>query len=140
MHSRSDQVQAHRFLSNRLVSALVLAEPDASEPPLRRTSAGLAIGIAIAVLLALGFAAFGFTVNSGKAQKWRSGGALVLEKETGTRYVLVDGELRPVLNEASARLLLGADYEIESVRKKTLADYVHGLPVGIVGAPDALPA
>lgn len=140
MHSRSDQVQAHRFMSNRLVSALVLAEPDAAEPPLRRTSVGLTAGIAIAVLLALGFAAFGYTVNSGTAQKWRSGGALVLEKETGTRYVLVDGELRPVLNEASARLLLGADFEVESVRKKSLSDYVHGLPVGIVGAPDALPS
>ncbi|WP_240746904.1 type VII secretion protein EccB [Cryptosporangium phraense] len=140
MHSRSDQVQAHRFLSNRLVSALVLAEPDAAEPPLRRTSVGLLIGIAIAVLVALGFAAFGFVANSGKAQKWRSGGAVVLEKETGTRYVLVDGELRPVLNEASARLLLGADYQVESVKKKTLAGYVHGLPVGIVGAPDALPS
>ncbi|GAA0239583.1 type VII secretion protein EccB [Cryptosporangium japonicum] len=127
-------------MSNRLVSALVMAEPDAAEPPLRRTSVGLSIGIALAVLLALGFAAFGFVANSGKAQKWRSGGALVLEKETGTRYLLADGELRPVLNEASARLLLGADYQVESVRKKTLADYLHGLPVGIVGAPDALPS
>lgn len=140
MHSRSDQVQAHRFMSHRLESALVMAEPDAPEPPLRRTSVGISLGVAIAVLVALGFGAFGYVVNSGKSQAWRSGGALVLEKETGTRYILVDGELRPVLNEASARLLLGAGYQVASVKKKSLSGYVHGLPIGIVGAPDALPS
>lgn len=139
MHTRSDQVQAHRFLSERLIAALVLAEPDAAEHPLRRTSFGLAIGLLIAALIAACVGVVGLFFPSGGSKAWRAGTSLVLEEETGTRYVFAQGQLHPVLNEASASLLLGAGYQVDSVSRDVLREFVHGTPVGIVGAPDALP-
>jgi type VII secretion protein EccB len=138
MHNRRDQVHAHGFMVGRLVSALLRAEPDLATPPLRRSWSGLIIGSLVAALVVAGFAAFSF-ISPGGASGWRKPGTLVLDKQTGTRYVLAGGRLRPVLNYASARLLLGAKMTVGAVPTKSLADVPRGAPVGIAGAPDALP-
>src|SRR5690348_16690150 len=105
----------------RLISALLRAEPDLASPPLRRSWAGLVIGLILAVLAVLGFAMFGL-IYPGGATAWRKPGTLILEKDTGTRYVLVGGQLRPVLNYASARLLLGTKLTVDSVSSRSLDD------------------
>jgi type VII secretion protein EccB len=138
MHNRRDQVNAHGFMVGRLVSALLHAEPDTAVPPLRRSWSGLVIGSLVAVLAVAGFGVLG-VVSPGGASTWRKPGTLVLDKQTGTRYVFAGGRLRPVLNYASARLLLGAKLTVASVASKSLKDVPRGGPVGIVGAPDALP-
>ncbi|GAB3686127.1 type VII secretion protein EccB [Saccharopolyspora tripterygii] len=138
MHSRSDQVQAHSFMSARVVSALVQAEPDAPDPPLRRTPLGYVIGLMLSMLIVAGFAVAG-VLGFGGATDWSEPGKLIVEKETGSQYVLAsDGTLRPVLNYASARLL-GAS-EVAEVSDSTLSEVPRGTPVGIVGAPDGIPA
>ncbi|NJC72029.1 type VII secretion protein EccB [Planosporangium thailandense] len=139
MRSRREQLQAHRFLVGRLVSALVRAEPDAPESPNRRSGTGLFGGMMIAVLLVAGFAVYGL-VSPGGETGWRKPGALIVEKETGASYVLAGDELRPVLNYASARLLLGTQLEPHTVASASLKGTRHGTPIGIPGAPDALPA
>jgi type VII secretion protein EccB len=138
MHNRRDQVNAHGFMVGRLVSALLSAEPDMAVPPLRRSWSGLVIGALIAALVVAGFAVLG-VVSPGGASAWRKPGTLILDKQTGTRYVFAGERLRPVLNYASARLLLGAKLTVASVASKSLKDVPRGGPVGIVGAPDALP-
>ncbi len=40
MRSKRDQVQAHTFMMGRLTSGMLLADPDAPESPLGRTSRG----------------------------------------------------------------------------------------------------
>jgi len=40
MQSKRDQVQAHRFLVNRLSAAILQGEPDAPSTPMRRFSLG----------------------------------------------------------------------------------------------------
>lgn len=139
MHSRSDQVQAHTFMTGRLVSALVRAEPDLATPPLRRTKTGLIVGVVIGALIAAVVLVIGY-LKPGRTADWRSPGALVVEKETGTRYVHAGGVLHPVLNLASAKLLLAKDMKVVSVAASALAGVERGTPVGIVGAPDVLPA
>jgi type VII secretion protein EccB len=138
VHNRRDQVNAHGFMVGRLVSALLRAEPDLASPPMRRSWAGMVIGLILAVLAVIGFAMFGL-IYPGGATAWRKPGTLILEKDTGTRFVLVGGQLRPVLNYASARLLLGAKLTVDSVSSRSLDDVSRGRPVGIPGAPDALP-
>jgi type VII secretion protein EccB len=138
VHNRRDQVHAHGFMVGRLVSALMRAEPDMAVPPLRRSWSGLIIGSLIAALVVAGFAVMSF-VAPGGAFAWRKPGTLILDKGTGTRYVLADGRLHPVLNYASARLLLGAKLTVDSVPSKSLKDVPRGGPVGINGAPDSLP-
>ncbi|WP_406689494.1 type VII secretion protein EccB [Saccharopolyspora sp. ID03-671] len=138
MHSRSDQVQAHSFMAARVVSALVQAEPDAPDPPLRRTPLGYVIGLMLSMLIVAGFAVAG-VLGFGGATDWSQPGKLIVEKETGSQYVLAsDGTLRPVLNYASARLL-GAS-EVAEVSRSTLSEVPRGTPIGIIGAPDGIPA
>ncbi|WEP00901.1 type VII secretion protein EccB (plasmid) [Streptomyces sp. FXJ1.172] len=138
MQSRRDQVQAHQFLVSRLTSGLLRADPDIAEPPTRRTNRGMAYGLVIGAVVSAGFLLFGL-LSPGGNTSWKSGRSLIIEKGTGTRYVY-DGNLRPIRNYPSARLLLGADMATESVSAGSLAGTPHGSPVGIPGAPDALPA
>jgi type VII secretion protein EccB len=138
MQSRRDQVQAHTYIVGRLVSALVRADPDAAETPSRRNTVGWISGLLLAAIIVAGFAIFGLIVPGG-GRGWTKPGALLLEKETGNRYVYLSGYLRPVLNTASARLLLGGAPQLLKVARSSLSGVPHGQPIGIVGAPDALP-
>ncbi|WP_327000711.1 type VII secretion protein EccB [Dactylosporangium sp. NBC_01737] len=138
MQSRSDQIKAQSALHSRLTCALVAADPDALEHPHRRTVVGTVAGLLIGCLVVVGFAVYGYFVPGGSSA-WRQPRVLIVERETGSRYLYVDGELRPVLNYASARLLLGPAPKVQTVSRRSLAEARHGQPIGIVGAPDALP-
>lgn len=71
---------------------------------------------------------------------WRQRGSIIVEKETGTRYLLLDGTLRPVRNYASALLLTGLSGTVRTASRDALEDVPHGSPIGIDKAPDSLPA
>ncbi|MFJ9662531.1 type VII secretion protein EccB [Streptomyces griseoflavus] len=138
MHSKRDQVQAHLFIMGRLASAMLRAEPDSPESPLGRTNRGAAIGVIVAVLVCAGAFVFGL-LRPGGNDSWRSGENLVVDKQTGARYLYLDGRLRPVRNHASARLVNGGDIGVTTVGTASLAGTPHGTPVGIPDAPEALP-
>ncbi|MEU4556725.1 type VII secretion protein EccB [Micromonospora violae] len=139
MQARRDQVQAQSYVLGRLSSALVAAEPDGLENPHRRMTVGTICGLLVSALVIVGFAVYGYFVPGG-ATRWRTPGVLVLEKETGTRYVYAGGALHPVLNHTSTRLLFGGEPGVVAVSRSSLKGVPHGQPVGIAGAPDALPA
>ncbi|MFG2599510.1 type VII secretion protein EccB [Streptomyces sp. NPDC048462] len=139
MQSKRDQVQAHMFVMGRLTSGMLRADPDAPESPQGRTNRGVVIGIVIAVLLSAGSFVLGL-LKPGSTDSWQTAGTLVVNKDTGSRYLYLDGRLRPVRNYASARLLGGADMKATSVGSGSLSGTPHGAPIGISGAPDALPA
>ncbi|MFG1610219.1 type VII secretion protein EccB [Actinoplanes sp. NPDC049265] len=139
MQSRRDQVQAQSYVWSRLVTALVVADADAAENPNRRMVVGTVSGVLAAALVVAGFTVFGL-LRPGGARSWQKPGVLVVEKESGSRYLYFGGRLRPVLNYASARLLFQAEPKVVSVSRRSLGDVPHGQPLGIIGAPDALPA
>ncbi|MFF9488536.1 type VII secretion protein EccB [Streptomyces sp. NPDC014676] len=138
MHSKRDQVQAHLFIMGRLASAMLRSEPDAPESPLGRTNRGAAIGVIIAVLVCAGAFVFGL-IRPGGNDSWRSGENLIVDKDTGARYLYLDGRLRPVRNHASARLVTGGEVGVTTVGTSSLAGTPHGTPVGIPDGPEALP-
>ncbi|WP_421107493.1 type VII secretion protein EccB [Streptomyces sp. NEAU-S77] len=138
MQSKRDQVQAHMFIMGRLTSGMLRADPDAPESPQGRTNRGVAISVIIAILIAAGSFVFGL-IKPGAKNSWRAQDTLVVNKETGGRYLYLDGRLRPVRNYTSARLLLGTKMKTASVGSKSLGGTPHGAPVGITGAPDDLP-
>lgn len=138
MQTKRDQVQAHLFVVGRLVSALVRSEPDAPQTPMRRSVTGLFAGVMIAVVVLAGFAVFGL-VRPGGSKAFKEPGTIIVEKETGSRFLLIDGQLRPVLNVTSARLIAGATGRVRSVSRRSLAGVPHGGPIGIPAAPDSLP-
>jgi type VII secretion protein EccB len=138
MASKRDQLQAHRFLVQRVISALVTRESDPEQPPFRRPG-GAAIGsVAIAIIVLVGFGVYGMLVPGGN-NAWRDGNAVIVVKETGSRYVYIDGKLHPVLNYASALLALGEHAETQSVSRASLMGVPRGARIGIPDAPDALP-
>ncbi|WP_434587661.1 type VII secretion protein EccB [Streptomyces sp. A5-4] len=138
MHSKRDQVQAHLFVMGRLASAMLRAEPDDPESPLGRTNRGAAIGVLIAVLVCVGAFVFGL-IKPGGNDSWRTSQDLIVDKQTGARYLFLDGRLRPVRNYASAQLITGGPVGVTTVGTSSLADTPHGSPVGIADGPESLP-
>lgn len=139
MQSRRDQVQAHMFVMGRLTSGVLRLEPDGLDQPVSRTSKGMMGGLVVAVLIGLVVALYGFIVPGGNT-KWKTPGALVVVKDSGARYLSLDGVLHPVLNMTSAKLLAGDQMTVANVSAKSLREAPRGAPVGLIGAPDALPA
>ncbi|BCL27063.1 type VII secretion protein EccB [Streptomyces aurantiacus] len=140
MQSKRDQVHAHTFMMGRLSSGLLTADPDAPESPLGRTTRGVVFGILVTVLLAAGTTVYGL-LRPGGNDGWRDGEHLVVNRDTGARYLWTgtDGVLHPVRNYVSARLIGGSDLETADVRTASLRDVPVGAQVGIPGAPDAVP-
>jgi type VII secretion protein EccB len=140
MQSRRDQVQAYFFVVGRLVAALTHGKPDILETPNRRLSTGTVFGFLLAALLAAIFGIYGLFVPGG-GTSWQQPGSIIVVKESGARYVYLDGLLRPVLNYTSARLAVGSNStQVVSVSQSSLAGVPVGIPIGIPGAPDDLPA
>ncbi|AWK12161.1 type VII secretion protein EccB [Streptomyces spongiicola] len=140
MQSKRDQVHAHGFMMGRLSSGLLTADPDAPESPLGRTTRGTVFGVLATLLIGAGATVYGL-LNPGGNDGWRDGKHLVVNRDTGARYLWTgtDGVLHPVRNYVSARLVGGSDLATEDVRTASLRDVPVGSAIGVPGAPDALP-
>ncbi|MET0132133.1 MAG: type VII secretion protein EccB [Kibdelosporangium sp.] len=138
MQTQRDHVHAYQFMVDRMTSALVLGDPAAPDPPARRVSLALIFGIVLAVLTSVGFGVYG-VIKPGGNNAWRRPGVILVEKETGTRYVMRDGVLYPMFNHASALLAQGGGARVESISRESLTGLPHGPQTGIQGAPDPVP-
>ena len=140
MRTKREQVAAHRFIVRRIVSAMVSGEPETLDLPMRRMATTAVVSVAIAALVFAGFWVVGL-VWPGGAQSWQQNGAVIVEAETGTRYVYWEGTLHPVRNYASALLIISSgDRTVHEVHQSSLAGTPRGALLGIPDAPDALPA
>ncbi|MFJ4152951.1 type VII secretion protein EccB [Streptomyces galbus] len=139
MQTKRDQVQAHMFLMSRLTTSMLRSDPDAPESPQGRTNRGVAMGVLIAILVSAGAFVFGL-VKPGTTDSWRTSQALIVDEDTGESYLFLDGRLRPVRNNTSARLLMGSELKTTGVHTASLAGVPRGAPVGIPGAPQTVPA
>lgn len=137
MPSRSDQMHSYRFAVQRVVSALVAHETDPARSPLRRSGTALLAGVLVAALGVAGFVVWGL-LRPGGSTRWRGGDAVLVERESGAKYVYLDRTLHPVANYASAVLVVGRP-AVVTVARRSLAGVRRGVPLGIVGAPDSLP-
>lgn len=141
MKSRKDQVQAYFFVVGRLVAAVTHGRPDALESPSKRMTTGTVLGFMLAAVIMGIFGIFGMFVPAAGDSSWREEGAIVMDKTSGARYVYLGGQLRPVLNYSSARLVSGqSGGKLATVSPAALAGTPVGQPIGIAGAPDSLPA
>jgi type VII secretion protein EccB len=141
VQTRRDQVQAYRFAQARIQSALLTGEPDRQEPALRRAGVATFAGVMVAVLVACGIGVYGL-IRPANKKGWGERGTLVVERETGSRFVYdaKDDALHPVLNYASARLMLNnATVTVKEFSRSSLSAVRRGAPRGLAGLPDALP-
>jgi type VII secretion protein EccB len=138
---RQDQLQSHQFATQRVVAALLTHDPDPARSPFRRTVGATFAGLLLAVVALAGAAVYGVLAGPG-TDSWSDPTAVLVEKESGARYVFsrTDGAVHPVLNYASALLLVDSpDAHVVLLPRATLAKAPLGAPLGIPGAPDSLP-
>ena len=139
MATKKDLIEAQGFSRRRLLSAFTGGAPGGKELEPAQPLRAVAAGIALTAMLILGGVFYGL-IKPGLPSGWQND-RLILASDTGARYVSVKGVLYPVINTASARLLIPADkYAVITTDQKTLAGIKIGSPVGILGAPDDLPA
>ncbi|GAA0612547.1 type VII secretion protein EccB [Kribbella sandramycini] len=139
MATRKDQLQSHQFSVQRMVSALVTRETDPETPPFKRVGLSAIWSVGVLVLALAVVWVYGMIVPGGN-KAWSKGDGVIVEKETGTRYVYLDQHLHPVTNYVSALLAIGKKGDTRRVSQKSLAGVPRGPRIGIEDAPDALPA
>ncbi|MFB7089982.1 type VII secretion protein EccB [Streptomyces sp. NPDC056296] len=146
MASRRDELNAYTFAKRRTLASFLQPSHWGSEEgaprPLRAIVPGAVVGV---VVLAV-FGAIG--LFSPKAPKgWdKVGEHVIVASDSTTRYVVLktDGkkQLHPVLNMASAKLLLDPDKDSVITVDEGVLDSgkpPHGATIGIPYAPDRLP-
>ncbi|MGW7005471.1 type VII secretion protein EccB [Streptomyces sp. NPDC054933] len=147
MASRRDELNAYTFARKRTLAAFLQPSPAGSEEGAPRPLRALAPSLVVGALLLAGFGAWGM-IKPGAPQGWDTPGAKVLVgSESTTRYVVLntDGkaELHPVLNLASAKLLLDPQkFGVLKIQESVLdsGKIPHGPTLGIPYAPDRLPS
>ncbi|GII78337.1 type VII secretion protein EccB [Sphaerisporangium rufum] len=141
MQTRRDLYQAHRLMTQRLGMALLQAEPDVPESPMRRHNVALFCGVLVAILVTAGFGIWGL-LKPGGATSLTAPGTLIVEEESGAVYAYSEREkkLIPAANYVSGRLLLDTpEATVRTVSAASLTGFTRGTLVGIPGAPDSLP-
>lgn len=138
MATKSDLIEAQNFSRRRLLTAFVSGAPGGKEmeptAPLRAVIAAVALTLGVVLV-----GVFYGLIKPGLPSGWDNG-KLILVSDTGARFVTIEGELHPVINTASARLLLPASgFEVITTDQQNLSGVSVGDTLGIVGAPDELP-
>lgn len=128
------QVNGYRFLLRRLQHALIRRDPRMIHDPMRSQNRSVAVGLALAVLVLLGCGILALLRPQGAV----GDASIVLAKDSGALYVRVGDRLHPVLNLASARLIVGEAESPTDVKDDKLGEYPRGPVLGIPGAPSAL--
>ncbi|MFB4193461.1 type VII secretion protein EccB [Streptomyces carpaticus] len=136
MATTREQAEAYAYDNRRRTTSLFRGTDEARTDPRRRLNRALGSGVAVGVLIMAGFGIAGM-LGAGRGPGLPATGAVVAGG-SGDRYVVSDGTVHPALNLASA--LLAGGGEVTTVRQSVLDAAPRGLPVGIPGAPDALPS
>ncbi|WP_112133654.1 type VII secretion protein EccB [Glycomyces dulcitolivorans] len=152
MRSRREQVDAHKFITSRMNQALVLANPDSIERPLRRI--GLSIFVSVMVL-ALVFGGFAIATLFNKGNALPEPGNIITIKGSNSVYVYTTksgGEptpedplkLWPVANYTSALLLVKPGSEgtapVQDLKPSSIAGIPRGpFTIGIQDVPTQPP-
>ncbi|SON59843.1 ESX-1 secretion system ATPase EccB1 [Mycobacterium simulans] len=129
------QVSGWRFLLRRLEHAIVRRDTRMFDDPLQFYSRSVGLGIVIAVLILVGAGLLAYFKPQGKL----GGASLLTDRATNQLYVILSGQLHPVYNLTSARLVLGNPGNPATVKSSELGKLPLGQTIGIPGAPYATP-
>ncbi|MBZ9638487.1 type VII secretion protein EccB [Streptomyces sp. PSKA30] len=147
MASRRDELNAYTFAKRRTLASFLQPSPSGSEEGAPKPLSAVWPGVVVGIVILAVFGAIGlFSPTAPKG--WDAPGEhVIVASDSTTRYVVLktDGEkqLHPVLNMASAKLLLDPDKNsIITVDEKVLdsGKPPHGATIGIPYAPDRLPS
>ncbi|MFF1922216.1 type VII secretion protein EccB [Streptomyces sp. NPDC058221] len=150
MASRRDELNAYTFAKRRMVAAFLRPSPTGSDEGAPRPLRAVLPSMVAGALILAGFGAVGMFRPAAPVDWDRPGTNVIVGKTSTTRYVvLTTGRgkagrtlLHPVLNLASARLLLTPqNYDVVQVADEILdaGKPPRGPVLGIPYAPDRLP-
>ncbi|WP_237001248.1 type VII secretion protein EccB [Gordonia liuliyuniae] len=128
------QVSGYRFGLTRAEHALIRRDVRLLHDPMRSQSRALVAGVVIAVLILAGAGVYGLIRPAPTV-----GDAQIVTDPGGAVFVRVDEVMHPVLNLASARLVVGSPAAVKAVSAASLREYSRGPTLGIPGAPASLP-
>ncbi len=147
MASRRDELNAYTFAKRRMLAAFVQPSATGSEEDAPRPLRAVVPSVIIGAVILAGFGAWGM-LRPTAPQGWDAPGEkVIIASKSTTRYVVLKTgnqkpQLHPVLNMASAKLLLDPDQgEVIKVDESVLdsGKIPHGVTIGIPYAPDRLP-
>lgn len=147
MASRRDQLSAYTFAKRRVLASFVQSSPDGSDEGAPRPLQAVLPGAIAGVVVMAVFGAWGMFKPTAP-QGWDvPGEKVIIASKSTTRYVVLKTgkktELHPVLNMASAKLVLDPDKgDVVTVDESVLDNgkIPHGVTIGIPYAPDRLPS
>ncbi|WP_084531581.1 type VII secretion protein EccB [Nocardia miyunensis] len=128
------QVSGYRFLVRRMEHALVRRDVRMLHDPMRSQSRAYAVGLILGIVALAGCAVLALLKPQGSIGNSK----ILMGKESGQIYAVIDGTVHPALNLASARLAVGDAASPASVKESQLSSKPMGALIGIPGAPSLL--
>ena len=130
------QVSGHRFLLRRIECALLGRDIRAINEPIRAPMQSLLAGSLLAIVVLAGGAVLAVL----RPQPASADAPILMGKQSGALYVRIGEILHPVLNLASARLIMKTDADPLPIPESQLSASKRGPMLGIPGAPQYLGA
>ncbi len=138
MATKKELIQAQQYSRRRLLTAFVSGAPGGKELEPSKPLRAVVAGTALSILIIVGSIVFGL-IRPGLPNGWDAN-TLLITKDSGARYVAVNGVLYPVINTTSAQLVIPSEsFKVLTVDQAKIADVERGETIGIFGAPDSLP-
>ncbi|MFJ9362795.1 type VII secretion protein EccB [Nocardia sp. NPDC101769] len=128
------QVSGYRFLVRRMEHALVRRDVRMLHDPMRSQSRAYAAGLILACIALAGCGVLALL----RPQDGIGSNKILIGKDSGAVYVVLDNVVHPALNLASARLAAGDAAKPAIVQESQLAEKPRGQLIGIPGAPTSL--
>ncbi|WP_194838779.1 type VII secretion protein EccB [Nocardia sp. XZ_19_369] len=128
------QVSGYRFLVRRMEHALVRRDVRMLHDPMRSQSRAYAAGLVLALVVLAGCGILAILRPQSKIGEHK----ILIGKESGAVYVMIDDVAYPTLNLASARLAAGSAAKPAIVKETELGKRPRGQLIGIPGAPGVL--
>ncbi|MFF0491299.1 type VII secretion protein EccB [Nocardia sp. NPDC004068] len=128
------QISGYRFLVRRMEHALVRRDVRMLHDPMRSQSRAYTAGIVLGVLVLAGCGVLALLRPQGAI----GDNKILVGKESGAVYAVVDGVVHPALNLASARLATGDPAKPVSIKESELSKKPLGALIGIPGAPASM--
>ena len=127
-------VSGHRFLLRRIECALLGRDIRLVNEPIRAPMQALFAGSLLAIFVLAG----GAVLSVLRPQPASADAPILMGKRSGTLYVRIGETLHPVLNLASARLIMKTNVDPLPIPESQLSSSKRGPMLGIPGAPQYL--
>ncbi|MEJ2869029.1 type VII secretion protein EccB [Actinomycetospora sp. OC33-EN08] len=139
MASRRELIESEDFQRRRGVAALLRGDDLAIEDVPRRPNAALLAGVVVVVLVAAVSVASAFLTDRAP-DGWRDEGTVVVDRDTGARYLATEGLLRPAPTLTAALLAGGRRGEPVLVAHSRVLTMPVGTALPDGGLPQLPPA